>query len=159
MLANVLVIFTIALRSVSAQPNTVFYVFSNHQPSPSNQCQVAKNCTLEALLSSNILSNTSNIEVVLHSGIHNINSTFNQVFYVNNVTTLTIKAANLNKQAIIMCRGKTGFVFTFCRNLTIHGINFERCSGHQVIIQKGKIVSNYFTLFIHHSFDVNISAV
>ena len=151
-----LVTFTITMLSVQAQRNTMFYVLSDDQPSAFNQCQATKNCTLVALLSNNILSNISNIEVILHPGIHTINSTVNQVFHVSNVATFTLKAANLNQHATIMCKGKTGFAFTFSKNLTIHGINFESCSGRHVT---GKTLFTDFTLFIRHSFDVNISSV
>ena len=144
MLANVLVALTIIL-SASARETTVFYVFSDDQPASAfNQCQVTNSCSLVALLSSNILSyNISNTEVILHPGVHTINNTINQVFSVNNATTFTLTAAKLGERSTIKCSGRTGFAFSFCKKLTIHGINFESCTGrhHQVTNMNKKIYS------------------
>ena len=163
MIAEVLVAFVgilVLSLSVSAQQTAVFHVLSDDQPLAFNHCNVIKSCSLAALLSSNILSdNVSNTMVMLHPGSHTINSTLNQVFSINNATNLMLTAANVSEHAIIKCNGKMGFSFKLCNKLSIHGINFESCSGHQITIQSGKAVLNYFALFVHYSFDVNISAV
>ena len=165
MLAPVFVTITVILirTQTSAQETSVFYVLSDDQQSSFNQYRVTKNCTLEALLSSNILSdNVSNTVVILNPRVHTINSTVNQVFSINNATNFTLTAANLSERIIVKCNGKVGFSFKFCNNLTIQGINFEGCTGHQITTinqNRNLITFSDFALHILFSADINISAI
>ena len=57
-LTHVLVTITVILicTQTSAQETSVFYVLSDNQQSSFNQCQATRNCTLEALLITNVPS-------------------------------------------------------------------------------------------------------
>ena len=158
----------LATLTVVAQPTKIFRVLpdDHHSSTLVPQCQAAGCYSLTALLKSNVLSDstgTSNVNVLLHPGIHSINnSAANEVFSISNTTTFALTAANSSEGVTIKCTGNTGFAFSYCAKLIISGITFDSCGAHfeNTKLNAGyRTVTSNFVLLIFYSTSVQLSDI
>ena len=159
---------SLATLTVVAQPTKIFRILpdDHHSSTLVPQCQAAGCYSLTALLKSTILSDstgTSNVNVLLHPGIHSINnSAANEVFSISDTTTFALTAVNSSEGATIKCTRNTGFAFSYCAKLIISGITFDSCGAHfeNTKLNVGyRTVTSSFVLLIFYSTSVQLSDI
>lgn len=103
--------------------------------------------TLTSLIEDSVLDNVSDITITLLRGVHTYRGTKNSITQISNVTTVELRADDLEVGATVSCNGTKhiGFAFNNVLDLKIHGITFESCGVRQVG------VPGSFMLSISHS--------
>ena len=152
-----LLLYCLTILLSSVQTRRTIYLTPNETSVTecSRHCQVEYH-TLTSMTTLRLVGdNVSDIAVILLPGVHTYGGTKEGVVKISNVTTVELRAEDLNVGATVNCSmtKRIGFVFTNVSNVTIDGVTFESCGVGQV----GEM--DYSTLSISQSDIVTIKTL